>query len=269
MARGLGRAAAAVAVLLGLLTLAGCATRLPPTEPLVSAEWLEAETLFAGFAARPTPPAIDADLRLNWDFLGSKGGVAAVLQLQRLVQLRFTATDPLGRALFLAVSDGTAFTLVDNRQSRVYQGSTDSKFWHRYVPDAVAAEDLFLLLGGMSPEGVRRVNASARDKGGAGFWYVLDARNGLTRHLLIDRHSGRIRRHLLVDDGETVLDIVYSGSTGADGAGYELPRELRVTGSAITGTLTVHIDTVYGFQPLPAATFHLVAPPHFMVEQVE
>ena len=70
MGRGL-RWAATTVVLLGLLILAGCATRLPPTEPLAPDEHAEAEALFAGFVARPTPAAIDADLRLYWDFLGS------------------------------------------------------------------------------------------------------------------------------------------------------------------------------------------------------
>ena len=42
-----------------------------------------------------------------------------------------------------------------------------------------------------------------------------------------------------------------------------------MTGSAVSGTLTVHIDTVYGETPLPAATFHLAVPPHFTVEPVE
>ena len=268
MGRGL-RWAATTVVLLGLLILAGCATRLPPTEPLGPDEHEEAEALFAGFVARPTPAAIDADLRLNWDFLGSKGGVDAVLQLQRPALLRFAANDPLGRALVLAVSDGAAFTLVDNRQGRVYQGSTDSKFWHSYVPESVAVADVFVLLGAMAPEGRRRVAESGRDKEGTGFWYVLDASNGSTRHLLLDRRSGAMRRHLLADDGEPVLDIVYSGATGADSTGYQWPRELRVTGSAITGTLSVHLDTVFSDQPLPAATFRLTLPPHFTVERVE
>ena len=268
MGRGL-RWAATTVVLLGLLILAGCATRLPPTEPLATDEHAEAEALFAGFVARPTPAAIDADLRLNWDFLGSKGGVAAVLQLQRPALLRFAANDPLGRALVLAVSDGAAFTLVDNRQGRVYQGSTDSKFWHSYVPESVAVADVFVLLGAMAPEGRRRVAESGRDKEGTGFWYVLDTSNGSTRHLLLDRRSGAMRRHLLADDGEPVLDIVYSGATGADSTGYQWPRELRVTGSAITGTLSVHLDTVFSDQPLPAATFRLTLPPHFTVERVE
>ena len=268
MGRGL-RWAATTVVLLGLLILAGCATWLPPTEPLATDEHAEAEALFAGFVARPTPAAIDADLRLNWDFLGSRGGVAAVLQLQRPALLRFAANDPLGRALVLAVSDGAAFTLVDNRQGRVYQGSTDSKFWRSYVPESVAAADVFVLLGAMAPEGRRRVAESGRDKEGTGFWYVLDTSNGSTRHLLLDRRSGTMRRHLLVDDGEPVLDIVYSGATGADSTGYQWPRELRVTGSAITGTLSVHIDTVFSDQPLPAATFRLTLPPHFTVERVE
>ena len=268
MGRGL-RWAATTVVLLGLLILAGCATRLPPTEPLAPDEGQEADALFTTFVTNSVPAAVDADLRLNWDFLGRKGGVAAVLQLQRPALLRFAANDPLGRPLVLAVSDGATFTLVDNRQGRAYRGSTDSKFWHSYVPDAVAAEDLFALLGGTAPEGTGRVIASARDKEGTGFWYVLDAQGGATRHLLLDRRSGTLRRHLLVDDGEPVLDIVYSGATGADSTGYQWPRELRVTGSAITGTLSVHIDTVFSDQPLPAATFRLTLPPHFTVERVE
>ena len=261
---------AATALVVGLLALAGCATRLPPTAPLLPEERDEAAALFTASVARPRPVAIDADLRLHWDFLGGKGGVAAGLQLQRPALLRFAANDPLGRALMLAVSDGITFTVVDNRQGRVYHGRTDSKFWHTYVPKGVAAEDLLLLLGGILPEGEGQLAAAARDKEGTGFWYVLGDGGTTTRHVLLDRRTGALRRHLLVDgDDEPVLDIVYTGTITADKAPFAWPRQLRVTGSAITGTLTLETDTVYGFQPLPAATFHLVAPPHFAVERVE
>lgn len=83
------------------------------------------------------------------------------------------------------------------------------------------------------------------------------------------REEKHASENTLKDDGEPVLDIVYSGATGADSTGYQWPRELRVTGSAITGTLSVHIDTVFSDQPLPAATFRLTLPPHFTVERVE
>lgn len=252
-----------------LLIFSGCAAKLPKTAALDPAGEKEAQVVFANFLAAKRPAALDADLRLGWDVLGSKGAVAAALQLQPPASLRFTANDPLGRAFLLAVSDGTSFTLVDNRIGHVYRGRTDSKFWHSYVPEAVAPDDLYFFLAGFLPAGEDQAFKSAQDPEKTGFWYVWRDERSMTHHVLLDRRTAEMRRHLLFDAGQDlVLDLTYSQYSKNAGSGFIWPGSLLITGEAVTGTLTVQTEKIYPQAQLGAATFRLAPPPHFTVEQV-
>jgi hypothetical protein len=249
--------------------LAGCATKLPQTTPLSPGQQQEAEYFLISFFQSPRPTAVDADVRLGWDVFGSKGSVDASLQLQQPAFLRFSATDPLGRSLLLAVSDGASFTLVDNRIGRIYQGKTDSKFWRSYIPQAILAEDLFYFLGGLLPNVEMKAIGAAQDPERTGFWYVWTDGRSLTHHVLLDRRSKEMTRHLLFDPrGDLILEMTYSAYSGSGDSGFNWPRHLQMTGSAITGALTVQVNTVYAHGPLAPATFHLEPPAHFTVEQV-
>jgi outer membrane lipoprotein-sorting protein len=252
-----------------LLVLSGCATKLPKTKPLTTDQQQEAEDLFRAFAQRPQPPGLDADIRLGWDILGSKGGVDATLQMQQPAFLRFSATDPLGRALFIVVSDGASFTMVDNRIGRIYQGKTDSKFWHSYVPETLQAEDLFFFLSGLLPKEETQTLKTAQDIEEKGFWYVWQDGRSMVHHVLFDWRSKQMVRHLLFDaHGHLVLDMTYSDYNRSQDAGFDWPRHLEITGTAVTGALTVQIKKIYSHAPQPPATFRVVPPPHFTVEQV-
>ena len=252
-----------------LLLLSGCATKLPQTTPLTLDQQQEAESLLQAFLQFPQPPAVDADIRLGWDVLGSKGGVDGTLQLQPPAFLRFSANDPLGRALYIAVSDGASFTLVDNRSGRIYQGKTDSKFWHSYVPETLRVEDLFFFLGGLLPNVDRRSTKTAQDIEKTGFWYVWKDERSLTHHVLLNWRSKKMTRHLLFDaHGDLVLDVSYSEYGGPQHVGFDWPRHLQVTGTAITGTLTLQVEKVYSHLQLADSIFQLVPPPHFTVQQV-
>lgn len=252
-----------------LAILSGCAGKQPKMIPLRGAEEQEAASLWTTFLNSKRPPALDADIRLGWDVLGSKGGIGATLQVQQPAQLRFAANDPLGRALILAVADGTSFTLVDNRAGHVSQGTIHSKFWRSYIPSSVTAEDLFPLLGGFLTEGEGRGANPSLDEQARGFWYQWQDGRGLGHHVLLDRGDGRIRQHLLIDaGGETVLDLQYTDYRQDAKSGYVWPGHLRITGAAITGTLTLQIEQIYSHTPKGKAVFRLVPPPHFTVEQV-
>lgn len=258
-----------LSLLLCLAALSGCATKLPKTTPLTPDRQQEAENLFVAFLQVPQPIALDADIRLGWDVLGSKGGVDATLQVQKPAFLRFSATDPLGRALFIAASDGVSFTLVDNRIGRIYQGKTDSKFWHSYVHEAILTEDLFFFLSGLLPNVAPQAVKTAQDSEDAGFWYVWKDARSMTHHVLLDWRSREMMRHLLFDpQGDLVLGITYSAYSVSPDAGFDWPRHLQITGKAITGMLTVQVKKVYSHTQQAAATFHVVLPPHFTVEQV-
>jgi hypothetical protein len=258
-----------LSLLFCLLMLSGCATKLPKTTPLAPDQQQEAESLFHSFLLAPKPTALDADIRLGWDVLGSKGGIDATLLLQQPTLLRFSATDPLGRPLLIAVSDGVSFTLVDNRIGRIYKGKTDSKFWHSYVPETLLAEDLFFFLGGLLPNMETRTVKTTQDMEQKGFWYIWKDGRAMTHHVLLDWHNKQITRHLLFDSHEDlVLDMTYSAYSRFQGTDFSWPWHLEITGPAITGRLTVQVKKMYPHTQQAAATFHLVAPPHFTIEQV-
>jgi len=259
----------ALAGLVLTLTLSGCATKVPKTTPLHADQQQEADGLFSTVVQRQKPRALDADIRIGWDVLGSKGTVDAILQLQQPAFLRFSATDPLGRALYIAVSDGTTFTMVDSRTSRIYQGQTGSKFWHTYVPEALMAEDLFYFLSGTLPQVDPKTVTTAQDAKLTGFWYIWKDSRAMVHQVLLERQSREMARHLLFDpQGDLVLDVAYSDYRGVQENGFNWPRHLQITGKAITGTLTVQIEKIHSHQQLAATAFQLTLPPHYTVEQV-
>ncbi len=252
-----------------LLFFAGCAGKLPKTLPLSPVETQEASQLWSAFLKNKRPTAVDADIRLSWDVLGSKGGIGGTLQAQRPALLRFAATDPLGRSLILAVSDGRTFTLVDNRIGHVYQGRTDSDYWRSYVPETVESEDLLPFLGGFLREGEALGAKPAQDEDGGGFWYVWRDARSISHHVLVERKSGEMRRHLLVDlQGAQVLDLRYADYQRDAKSGVVWPRRLQISGEAVTGDLAIQVEQMYSNAPQGAAVYRLTPPAHFTVEQV-
>lgn len=252
-----------------LLILSGCAGKQPKTLPLDPAEEQEAGILWSGFLARQRPQALDADIRLGWDVLGSKGGVGATLQVQRPALLRFAANDPLGRSIILAAADATSFILVDNRIGHVYRGKTTSKFWHSYIPESVAPEDLLSFFGGFLPEGRVLHAKPAQDEENNGFWYQWRDRRSIDHHVLLDRRSGEMHRRLLIDSQDNaILELRYADYRKESASGFAWPWQLRITGEAVTGTLTVQVEKIYSHTPREATAYRLALPPHFTVEQV-
>ncbi|WP_028318503.1 hypothetical protein [Desulfobulbus elongatus] len=249
--------------------LAGCAGKQPKTLPLSPAEEREAGTLWADFLAGTRPQALDADVRLLWDVPGSKGAVSATLLVQRPALLRVAASDPLGRTLILAVADASAFTMIDNRAGHVYQGTIHSRFWRSYVPAAVAPEDLLPLLGGFLAEGEGEAAAPTRDEAGRGFWYQWRDGRRQGHYVLLDRESGTMAQHLLFDArGDQVLALEYAEYRKEGGSGRAWPVRLRITGEAVTGTLTVQVEQIFSHSPQEEAAFRVESPPHFTVERV-
>lgn len=252
-----------------LVVLSGCAGRQPKTVPLGGAEEQEAAALWTTFLRENRPQALDADIRLGWDVMGSKGGISASLQIQQPAHLRFAANDPLGRALILAVADGSSFTMVDNRVAHVSRGTIDSKFWRSYVPQALKAEDLFPLLGGFLPAGEGQDTTPSRDEQGQGFWYQWQDGRSFRHHVFLDRGDGRMRQHLMSNaGGDTLLEVQYADYRQDAKSGFVWPGHLRISGTAVTGTVTLQVEHIYSHSPKGKAAFRLAPPPHFTVEQV-
>ncbi len=261
-------------VLLCCVLLAGCAGKLPGTTPLTGDAAHEALNVWDRFLHREHPEALDADFRLRWDVLGSKGGIDAVVQMKKSAQLRFSANDPLGRALILVGSDGERFTFVDNRSGEVFQGKTSSEFWRGYVPESIKDSDLFAYLGGfVDPQHAPVTVRPALDEEGKGFWYLWRDNQSIQHSVLLDSMHGAMQRHLLVDrSGERIVDLRYSGSVGAKKngtGGLSWPEQVTVSGKAISGELQLQVEKIYSFTVEGTAAFRLTPPPHFTVEQVE
>lgn len=258
-----------VAASVVLLQFSGCAVHVPKTIPLAPDQQQEASALLTEVSTSSRPLHLDADIRLVWDILGSKGGVAATIQIQPPVSLRFSANDPLGRPLYIVVSQGDSFIMADNRKGTVVEGATNSKFWHTYVPESVTINDLFLLLGGMLPLSDLQEAQPSQDAARTGFWYVWTDELLLSHHVLLDKSSKTMSHHLLYDrNGDLIWDVSYTYGTAS--GDFVWPRVLTITGATFTGTLTVQTEQVYPHSnPLPSSTFHLVPPPHFVVERVD
>lgn len=256
-------------VLLILLILAGCADKGPQTLPLTATEEEAARRLLAGFEAMPRPEAMDADVRLTWNLLAGQGGTAGSLQLQQPALLRFSANDPLGRPLLIAVSDGRRFTLIDNRAGHVAQGTTESDLWHRYVPAALTPDELFFFLGGFWPPITGRQMTVRRDTEGAGFWYDWEDELSRRHQVLLDPASMTMHRHRLYDSRDRLLlDLVYTDFRQLPDGYFRWPGLVEASGEAVSGSVSLRLEKIYALSPMNTATFQLTPPPHFTVEQV-
>jgi len=251
-----------------LLILAGCAGKHPKTLPLGPAEEQAAHALWSGFLTKKQPQALDADIRLGWDVLGSKGGMAATVQVQQPAHLRFAANDPLGRPLVLVVADARSFTMVDNRTGHVTRGRIGSKFWRSYVPESVNPEELLSFLGGFLQDGALQVKPE-QDEENKGFWYQWRDKRDLRHAVLLDKDSGTMGQRLLFDaKDELILEMRYGGYRKDATSGYIWPGQLHITGKAVTGSLTIQIEKIYSHTSQGAAAFRLSPPSHFTVEEV-
>ena len=125
------------ALLLGLILLAGCSS-LPKTAALTPAEQQSALSRLHDFASAIPSSSVDTGYDLAWDIMGQSGKTEAQLQMEAPDMLRFSALDPLGRLLYLAVADGQNFALVDNRAATVQRGPVNGPLWRKHVPEPLA-----------------------------------------------------------------------------------------------------------------------------------
>jgi len=106
MISGSKRLAGRLALLLAVLLLAGCAGKVPRTTSLESSEIEEVRAGFTEFSKRACPLTLDADITLEMQLLGKSQKSAGVLQYAGPSSFRYAMVDPLGRSLFIMVTDG-------------------------------------------------------------------------------------------------------------------------------------------------------------------
>ncbi len=254
-------------LLLCLVLVPACATRLPPATPLTGRDEQPGREVLARFLAASCPGGLDADVTLAWQGYGNHRQVAAVLQAQTPGLVRLSVNDPLGRPLLLLVTDGRRFTLVDVPREQATVGPVDSSFWHQYMPAAVRGRDLFAWLTGRLPAGPVRVCSVLRSTENSDYWFVLDYDDGLRHRVRIDPERLLLRDHLLLDTRDrVVLDVMYT--YGQDRAGKcPLPASLEASGRDLSGTFSLAVDRVYSRKPVAATLFRLQLPSHFSIEK--
>ncbi len=256
-----------------LVLLSACGgISLPKTSALPALEQREAIERLTTLAQEPLPPSVETDYLISWNILGSSGRVDAVLLMDEPDQLRFSAHDPLGRTLYLAVSDGTNFTMVNNRAATVRRGRVDGASWRSVVPEPLILADIVPLLGGRVHGLTSTLSGqieAAQNPEQTGYWFVWQDSRKFSHHLLLDRERNLVARHLLVDKKDTILlDVSYLNYDLDEETGYYWPKTTEVSGSIVKGKLLLERQGLLSFDPLPVATFFLELPSHFKVEQL-
>jgi len=264
------RSGAVTAILLCCLLLAGCATRQPQTVELPAADREPILTRFGEFSRSQCVQSMDADVTLEIALMGKTEKAAGMLLVQSPTFLRYTAVDPLDRALMILVTDGSTFTMVDNRNAEAYTGSVDSAFWHEYMPAAIAVEDLLPWLTGRLSDNELQVSDVRGNKADPKtVWVFASSTDGWTHELLFDRKTMLLRRHIIkLENGEVLLDLVYR-DYAPHGAACALPGKVVVEGQAVTGTLTITFDRIFPDGELAPSLFELDLPAHYSLQEVE
>lgn len=260
-------------LLAGLLALlSACASpNLPKTVALEPTEQRQALARLMTMSRQPQPSSVETGYQLSWQILGQSGRLEVQLQMDAPDLLRFTALDPLGRTLYLAVADGRKFALIDNRAASVQRGLVNGRVWRELVPEPLKVQDVVALLAGRLERvpafGVRAEQNPEQN----GYWFSWD-HPGLSHRVLVDKKTGLMARHLLLENegGKTgiLLDLRYIDYDQDRGSGYFWPRTTEVQGSLVKGSLRLARSGPLSFDPLPLSTFHPDIPPHFKVQEL-
>ncbi len=253
------------------LVISGCAGKLPRTRHLTVSEREKALTLFDRFMQNRCNGALDADVTLEMRLLGKTEKVPGMLQALPPSYLRYAAVDPLGRSLAVVVTDGSTFTMVDNRNAEAVIGPVDSSFWNEFVPAGIYVEDIIpWLRGRLSDQDVRITDVHGDMDDPALVWLLSETSDGLRHEIGFDPAEGVIHRHILKnhDNGAVVLDVRYSRYDNGDEQ-CPVPRELVVEGKSITGTLTIRFDRIFHDSIFSPGIFQLDLPDHYTVTEVE
>ena len=247
----------------------GCSAKVLPLQPLPDDQGSAAERVLFKYLEQVPPEALDADVHLSWDILGSKGNIDGILQLQRPASLRLTVLDPLGRALLIIVANNKTFTMIDSRTGSAYKGEVASKTWHKYVPALIEPEDLFYLLGGfVSGAEERLFTGSGRAENSKEVWYAFTDLSGTReQRLLLDQSNGNLKRRLLLDgESRPAIDILYSDYSPVASGAEQWPGQIAITGESVRGDFRLQVQQVASVAPLPSGTFDLHIPRHFTVD---
>ena len=252
-----------------VLSLSGCAGKLPTTVNLTGAQEQDALILLQKIRQGTCPDTLDADLSLSWQGYGQRRVINATLQATRNGAFRLSGLDPLGRPFFILVTDGRRFTLVNNLQGRAYTGAVDSSFLQKYIPAGLQLNTCFSFLTAQLPGKDISPSRFARAENFKNFWFSFQLGDGMTRQVEIDPESGLVYRQVLTDHkNRIVLDARYEGYQPAPEI-CTVPGSLTVEGEDLSGSLQITFNKFYRGARLPDDIFTLQVPEHFIVTEVE
>ena len=257
-------------LVLAVLVLPGCAARIPSSLPLAESEKPYVLHRLQEFQSRKCGWSLDADVTLEWQMYGKREKIPGMLQLLSPAFFRYAVVDPLGRQLFILVSDGNNFTLVDNRKAKALTGPVDSHFWRNYIPGFIRANDYISWLTGRLPAGSFKVNEIRADRKSVdAVWLLTEWTDAIRQRVLFHPDTGQVARHIVEGANDAVLlDVTYSDYQ-EDDLDCSRPRLLQVEGAEVSGTGTVHFVKLLPEAAIPPRIFHLTLPEHFTVTTVE
>ena len=251
------------------LFLPGCATKLPQTLPIKETEQQQVFNEFKGFQEHPCDTTVDADVVLELTSLGKTEKATGILLAREPSFIRYTATDPLGRSLLILVSDGTTFTLVNNREGKAFTGSADSKYFAKYVPKSVQLSAFFPWLAGRLENTPANFIPMGYDKDQSQSVWLKTKGTEEEHHILFDPDTQSLTRHIVTDrDQNILLDIGYKNYVRKESK-CPWPMQITLESRELTGALTVNYQEIFFNSPLNPKLFQLSIPPHYKSEKVD
>lgn len=250
--------------------LSGCASKIPASFPVAENEKTYLLETFNAFRAEQCSTTLDADITIDWQGYGKKEVFPGMLQVQDPGYLRYAIVDPLGRQLLILVSDSEDFTLVNNKKGKAYVGQTDSSFWQRYIPSYLYPEDYLSWLTGRVPANGFEIQDIRQDKQSPQqIWFISSWQNDIRHRIQYDLEAKNILRHMVEGLERNVwLDVAYS-DYAINSNTCNKPMLLQISGSDISGNLTIHYDEFFSTPALSPNNFQLHIPDHFSLETVK
>lgn len=249
---------------------AGCAEKLPVTMPLAESQREGILAHYQSFRNKDCTFPIDADVSLDLNSFGRHLKAAGFLQIQPPSFLRTTIVDKVGRPLFILVTAGDSFTLVNSVKGEVFVGSAASIIRDREHPlDLQAEEVVSLLTGRFAPPASFIRDVRSDQQSGTRVWLVFFLSGKNNHNILFDSGSERIIRHVIDNDaGDILLDINYVWRDEKYGK-CSLPETLVLTGAALGGEVRLKYDLIMLPPVLPEKTFELTLPEHYIIKRNE
>ncbi|MDH3329092.1 MAG: DUF4292 domain-containing protein [Desulfobulbaceae bacterium] len=249
---------------------AGCADKLPVSMPIAESQRGDIFAHYQSFRNNDCTHPIDADVSLDLNSFGRHLKAAGFLQLQPPSLLRTTIVDKVGRPLFILVTAGDAFTLVNSMKGEVFVGSAASIIRDREHPLDLQPEEVVSLLTGRFAPPVSFIRDVRSDQqSDTTVWLVFSLSGKNSHNILFEPESERIIRHIIGNDaGDILLDINYVWRDEKRGK-CSLPDKIMITGAALDGEVRLKYDLIMLPPVLPEKTFELNLPEHYIIKRNE